>query len=145
MVLRWNFSPEVRPSTRRLNLDLLWNLEPSVARSVFLEMLEEAHVRVVVNASIRSVTWENLQSEYDRRLSTIVTDVGQFHGRYFVDASYEGDVVGVAGILHSIGRESKTTYNESALIHRLVMGVDHCFACPTRVDLEATQVVHTRT
>jgi hypothetical protein len=86
-----------------------WNLEPHVAKRVFLNMLHEAGVTLLAPAQVESVRMEGTT------IRSIVTTSGVTHtARVFVDASYEGDLMARTGRVTSVwGREGRSQYNES--------------------------------
>ena len=96
-----------------------WNLEPHVARQVFLDMLRESNITMLKPAEVDSVTKEGVVL---RSVTTV--DGTTYTAKYFVDASYEGDLIARApGVSVTYGRESKAQYNESgAGSHNLNMG-----------------------
>lgn len=94
------------------DLGPMWSFEPKVAKLVFEQMVaEEKGVTVVYNERL------DLQNGVEKnggRISAIRTESGKtFRGRYFVDASYEADLLALAGVSYHVGRESRDTYNES--------------------------------
>lgn len=67
------------------------------------------------------------------RIAAIRMESGRrFHGRMFIDATYEGDLMAKAGVAYTIGREANRTYGETlngvqtrnARNHNLVANVD---------------------
>jgi hypothetical protein len=90
-----------------------WSFEPSVAERVLRSMLGEAtsgHVDVVSGQLLD--TQDGVQRP-GRRIERIVMESGQsYTGRVFLDCSYEGDLMAKASVCHTIGRESRATYNE---------------------------------
>ena len=96
-----------------------WNLEPHVARQVFLEMLRESGVVMLPPAEVRSVAKEGVLLR-----SATTVDGATYEAKYFIDASYEGDLIARApGVSVTVGRESRAQYNESgAGSHSLNMG-----------------------
>jgi hypothetical protein len=85
-----------------------FKLEPGVAENVLKQMLAEAKVTVVFGQQLTTVGKTN---EAIRQLTTQTADT--FTGRVFIDASYEGDLMAKAGVKYHVGREAKSTYNES--------------------------------
>jgi hypothetical protein len=89
--------------------------EPSVAERIFHEMIADSadriHLRLrhelkdasVVDGRLVSVTCEDLAHPGQR-----VT----FHGKVFVDATYEGDLAAMAKAPYRVGRESRDEYGE---------------------------------
>jgi hypothetical protein len=75
--------------------------------AVFEEMLTEAGVRVVYDAQVASV------HKAGRTIRSLTLTNGvRVHGRAFVEASYEGDLVAAANVSTTVGRESIQTYGE---------------------------------
>lgn len=88
--------------------------EPSVAEHIFNEMIKaEKNIQVLVNHQIEKVNVEDetIQSvEFKDRASgkSIV-----LKAEVFVDATYEGDVFGLAGAAFMLGREGRSEFNEA--------------------------------
>ena len=88
-----------------------FNLEPSRAQSIFRDMLREAGVSIFYGAQVVRV----------RKTGTMIASVdtttetgnSTFSAKVFIDASYEGDLFARAGISYIVGREARSTYNES--------------------------------
>jgi hypothetical protein len=87
-----------------------WNLEPHVAKAVFLAMLNESSVAMLPVSEVDSVAKDGL------RLRSITTVSGAtYEAKAFVDATYEGDLMArTKGVTYTWGRESREQYNESA-------------------------------
>ncbi|SFH39940.1 FAD-dependent oxidoreductase [Pedobacter insulae] len=85
-----------------------WMYEPHVAERVFLDMLREEGVPVMLNETLKSA-----KKEAARIVSIKMYSGKKFTGKVFIDASYEGDLLAAAGVSYSIGREARTTYDES--------------------------------
>jgi hypothetical protein len=84
-----------------------WTFEPHVAMRVTMQMLDEAGVTVLTERYLKSVTLKG------PRITSLVTSNGTFTARVFVDGTYEGDLMSVAGVDWTIGREGRTEYGES--------------------------------
>ncbi len=84
-----------------------WTFEPHVAMRVTRKMLNEAGVTVLTERYLKSVTKEG------PRITSLVTKNGTFTARAFIDGSYEGDLMAVAGVDWTIGREGRDEYGES--------------------------------
>lgn len=76
-----------------------YDFEPKVAEEVFEAMLEEAGVAVERGARLLSV------NKADATILSIQTSRGELAGKVFIDASYEGDLMALAGIEYRVGRE----------------------------------------
>lgn len=84
--------------------------EPHVAEAIFLRWLEEAGVEVVFGERIASAQFAELA---DRAIRSITTVSGwSIQGGVFIDASYEGDLLGAAGVASAVGREDRSLYGE---------------------------------
>lgn len=89
--------------------------EPHVAELVFEALLAEAGVSV--ERGLHIVAAEVEVSDPFRRVRAITAadDAGErrsFAADGFVDASYEGDLMALAGVPYLVGRESRETYGE---------------------------------
>ncbi len=85
-----------------------WTFEPKEATSVFTHWLAEHNLPVYLNQHPEKVVMK------DNQIQRIIMEDGTiFEGRYFVDASYEGDIMARANVSYAVGRESNTTYNET--------------------------------
>jgi hypothetical protein len=85
-----------------------WNLEPHVAKRVFLRMLNRSGVTMLDPAQVVAVRKEGTT------IQTVTVDDGKtYSARVFVDASYEGDLMARSGVTYTWGRESIDQYNES--------------------------------
>ena len=85
-----------------------WKLEPSVAESVFRDMLSEARVPVFFHEHLKSV------EKQGARITAITMEDGKiFRAKMYIDASYEGDLMAGAKVSYFVGRESNSTYGET--------------------------------
>ncbi len=88
-----------------------WDLEPHFAVELFESMLRDAKVTVRLGLA--------LHEDRGVRKSGASLDALQFEdgttleARFFIDASYEGDLLAGASVRHTIGRESADQYGES--------------------------------
>lgn len=115
---------------RAYDLAEAWKFEPHVAEQVFNDLIRDAKVRVVLGE--RLDRREGVEKR-GARLSAITMESGRtFHGRVFIDATYEGDLMAGAGVSYHVGREGNATYAETlngvqvghALEHQFVKAVD---------------------
>ena len=84
-----------------------WTYEPHVAARVTNQMLGEAGVEVLTRHVLRSVEKEGA------RITSLSTSGGAFTAGVFIDATYEGDLMALAGVSWTIGRESRAEFGES--------------------------------
>ncbi|WP_406059949.1 FAD-dependent oxidoreductase [Micromonospora sp. NBC_00860] len=102
---------------------LRMTFEPHVATTVFAEMLAEADVPVVVDARLSGI------GRTGNRITELRTEDGSiYRGGMFVDATYEGDLLAMAGVGFTVGRESNDTYGET--INGVQSRNTHQFAYP---------------
>lgn len=85
-----------------------FRFEPHVAEHIWEEWLREAGVRCVREEVIASV------EKKGARIAALLTVSGRrFAGKVFLDASYEGDLMALAGCSFHLGREARAKYSES--------------------------------
>ena len=82
--------------------------EPHVAEQTFLQMLNQAGVVIYTNQQLASVTMSNLVIT-----QIVMTDGTAYRAREFIDTTYEGDLMAMAGVSCTWGREGTNVYNES--------------------------------
>ncbi|MBT29205.1 MAG: xanthan lyase [Thalassobius sp.] len=112
----WKFqaATDYKPYGNHVILEsgIMWTFEPEVAKRIFEQMLSEEKdkIEIVYNERIdlkAGVTKEN------NVITSIKTESGkEYKGKYFIDASYEADLLAQAGVSYHVGRESSSTYNE---------------------------------
>ena len=113
------------------NSDVMWGFEPHVAKKIYLEMLEEHNIPVVMED--RLILHRQGVSKRGNRITGIQTESGNvYRGRIFVDATYEGDLMAMAGVSYHVGREANSVYDESLNGVQTVQTHNHIF--PTFVD-----------
>ncbi len=88
-----------------------WLFEPKVALEVLQDWVAENDIEVAYGERL------DLQDGVTKQGNTIVSirmESGTvFRGKAFIDASYEGDLMGKAGISYMVGRESNSQYGET--------------------------------
>lgn len=85
-----------------------WRFEPHVAERVFAGMLGEAGITPLLREFAERVL------VVEGRIRETVFESGLVvRARYFIDASYEGDLMALAGVRHTVGRESNSQYGET--------------------------------
>ena len=111
--------------------ETMWVFEPHVAEKVIADWLAEKKVEVV-----RGELLDRGPGGVEKaggRIRGFRTLSGRtFRGRYFIDATYEGDLMAAAGVKYAVGRESNATYGEKyngiqvaqAKFHQFFSGVD---------------------
>lgn len=93
------------------SLRIQWVYESSVGEQIFREMLKEAGVDVLFKSPL---DLEKKPVMKDRKIQRIWLQTGvQIAARMFIDASYEGDLLHMAGISYKVGREPNSQYGET--------------------------------
>ncbi len=116
-----------------------WTFEPSAALTVLQNMADQHEVPIVYeqrldrSGSRRSgEVGDGIHME-GTTIRSIRMETGQvYHGRRFIDATYEGDLFATAGVSYTVGREANATYDETlngvqtqrAIHHQFMPGVD---------------------
>ena len=86
----------------------MWTFEPSVAKNIFQQMLQEAGVVVVQQQKLKRVVLDGT------RIKQIeVADGNIYTAKMFIDATYEGDLMAMAKVRYRVGREANSEYNET--------------------------------
>ncbi|MDZ7265558.1 MAG: FAD-dependent oxidoreductase [candidate division KSB1 bacterium] len=93
-----------------------WTFEPHVATMVFQQYVEEASIPVMIShriiavnkkrARIQNITVESAVAPHRKTNRTI-------KARMFIDCSYEGDLMALAGVSYTVGREANCEYGET--------------------------------
>ncbi len=84
-----------------------WYFEASVAERVYEEWLKEAKVPLY-----RRQVLESAEKEGSRLRAIRCEDGSVYRAEVFIDASYEGDLMALAGVSWVAGRESSAQYGE---------------------------------
>lgn len=88
----------------------MWVFEPHVAENIYEEWVAEHGLKIVRDEWLDREKGVVL---YDGRITAITTLSGAtYHGRMFVDATYEGDLMAAAGVSYHVGREANSQYGE---------------------------------
>lgn len=91
-----------------------WIFEPSVADSIMRSYLQHENITVLTGRRIVSA-----DKAGTRMTSIVVETSAEPHSTmtvgadYFIDCSYEGDLMARAGVSYVVGRESNDTYGET--------------------------------
>lgn len=101
---------------RRYGIDApLHRWEPRVVAAVFREVVEEGRVQVITEAGMARV-----RTDGGRVRALGLADGREIRGRTFIDASYEGDLMALAGVPYRVGREGRGEFQESLAGMRFV-------------------------
>jgi hypothetical protein len=104
--------------------DEAWQFEPKEAEAVFERWVKENRIPVFFEQRLKSVKMEG------GRLSEIEMENGnRFKAKFFIDCSYEGDLMAKAGVSYTLGREANSQYGET--LNGVHIGhKDHKFKVP---------------
>lgn len=91
----------------------MWIFEPRVAEKVFEDMVAEYRVPVHRDEWINREPSLGVRKIGGRIQSITMLSGNTFHGRMFLDATYEGDLLATAKIQYHVGREGKNVYGEN--------------------------------
>jgi len=113
-----------------------WQFEPHVAGQVFRDYLEKANIKPLLYYSIRKVIKQEgriheiiLSPRAPGSGKTATTDI-TIRAKVFIDCSYEGDLMALAGVSYTVGRESNRQYDETyngvqlSVYHQFPDGID---------------------
>ena len=88
----------------------MWIFEPHVAEQVFEDYVKENDLTIFRDE------WLDRKAgvtKNDNKIVSIKTLSGKtFKGKMFIDATYEGDLMAVAGVSYTVGREANSKYSE---------------------------------
>ncbi len=84
-----------------------WTFEPHVAEAELRALLLKADVKAYFNQRLVSV-----KKEGTRIVEIAMDDGSVYRAKEFIDCSYEGDLMGNAGVQYTVGREANALYGE---------------------------------
>ncbi len=86
----------------------MWTFEPHVAEDIFFQMVNEARVPVYFEQRLASV------KKVGGRIRQITMENGKvYRAAMYIDATYEGDLMAMAGVSYVVGREANSEYGET--------------------------------
>lgn len=89
----------------------MWTFEPSAALSVYEDFIKNENIELILNKKLDRI---NGVTKVDGKIISIKMLSGEtYHGKMFIDATYEGDLMTTAGISYTVGRESNEKYQET--------------------------------
>lgn len=89
----------------------MWIFEPHAAEMVFEKWVKEKKIQVLREELLNREA-SGIQKK-GQRIEAIRTLSGKtFRGKMFIDATYEGDLMALAGVSYHVGREANSTYGE---------------------------------
>jgi hypothetical protein len=104
----------------------MWIFEPHAAEEAFESLI--SHSKVDVHRSELLNRESGIEKKNGAIVSIKTMSGNSYSGKVFIDASYEGDLMALAGVKYTIGRESGDTYKEQFNgIQKGVFHHDHHF------------------
>jgi hypothetical protein len=89
----------------------MWIFEPHVAEGIFENWVKEYKIKVLRNEYLLREKGGLVKE--NNSISQLKTLSGKtITGKYFIDATYEGDLMAAAGVTYHVGREANSVYNE---------------------------------
>ncbi|MDR1789439.1 MAG: FAD-dependent oxidoreductase [Opitutaceae bacterium] len=121
---KWQRPKEYKPYNP--NEDAMWKFEPSAALKIFNTWLARDKIQVIPNARLdRS---KNGLSKSGARITAFRDESGrEYRGKVFIDTTYEGDLMALAGVSYTVGREAASQYNENLNGVRTLQARSHQF------------------
>lgn len=105
-----------------------WTFEPHVAEKIFLDMIEEFGIKVIYNERLNLKTGVK---KTGTRINEIIMESGlAIKGKMFIDATYEGDLMAIAGVSFAVGREANKIYHETLNGVQTANAIYHQFKNP---------------
>ena len=108
----------------------MWIFEPHVAEGIFENWVKEYKIKVLRNEYLLREKGGLLKK--NNSISQFKTLSGKtITGKYFIDATYEGDLMAAAGVTYHVGREANRVYDEKFNgVHKDVRHHGHYFKTP---------------
>ncbi len=95
----------------KANENSMWTFEPSAALSVYKDMLDKQNVELVYKERLNR---KSGVIKDQGKIRSIKMESGKvFTGDIFIDATYEGDLMAMAGVSYTYGREGNEQYGET--------------------------------
>jgi len=89
----------------------MWTFEPSAALWVYKDMMANAEISLFYDERLNR---KNGVKKSHGKISSVEMESGKtFSGTIFIDATYEGDLMAMAGVTYTVGRESNDKYGET--------------------------------
>ncbi len=93
-----------------------WIFEPSVAKATFQNYLDQADIRVHFGYQLINVLQSDgfiSEMELEKPSNRSTPANLKVMGKMFIDATYEGDLMAMAGVSYTVGREANSQYGEN--------------------------------
>ena len=112
---KWQQPESYHATKERVNSEseeTMWTFEPSAALKIYKDMLAaEPNITIVYQQRLNRQTGIKKKGE---TIQSIQMESGETYvGKMFIDATYEGDLMALAGVRYTVGRESNRQYGET--------------------------------
>lgn len=98
-------------SRYRRDDDAMWVFEPHVAEKTFEQLVAEYKIPVHRDQWLKRKG--GVKKNGSRVVSITMLSGKTYHGKTFIDATYEGDLMAGAGVSYHVGREGNDAYGET--------------------------------
>lgn len=100
------------PGAKNDDRDTQWVFEPHVAEAIYTRWLARYGIKPVFGFRLR-LDRRGVATSGGRLVEMVAEDGRRITGTVFIDASYEGDLMGMAGVAYTTGREANAQYRET--------------------------------
>lgn len=127
----WPHDSQAKHKQYADNTDAMWVFEPSAAEKTLEAMLAETKVKVVRGERIQRDKGAGGVTKVGGKVTAIKMESGAtYSGAMFIDATYEGDLMALAGVTYFVGREANKTYGETLNGIQVARADKHQFVKP---------------
>lgn len=91
-----------------------WTFEPHVAKSIFHKYLDDAEIEIIYQSELVDLSKEGTVIKNIEVINTNTNASSIFSSKVFIDCTYEGDLMAMAGVSYTIGREANSQYGEQS-------------------------------
>ncbi len=96
----------------RESMKCQWFFEPHVARQIFERWLMDSGAKVMRGERLKRS--QGGVTKEDGAIRRLMMESGlAISGKYFIDATYEGDLMAAAGVAYTVGREANADHRET--------------------------------
>jgi hypothetical protein len=126
----WEKRADFKGHGHEPNGDAGWTFEPHVAEKILDDWVKQHKVSVVRGQRLDLKA--GVQKSGPQIVAIVMESGERCHGKVFIDATYEGDLMAKAGVSYHVGREANRTYGETlngvqvrnAIHHQFVKDID---------------------
>jgi hypothetical protein len=126
----WRWQKPEEYKRYRPDADAQWTFEPSIAESVFEDLVREHRIPVIRNEWLNREPGVGVKTDGGKIAQIKMRSGRTFEGKMFLDATYEGDLMAAAEVNYFVGRESNAKYGETLNGVQIDNAKSHQFANP---------------